>query len=86
MQGRSPGADDAGSGTVTLLEAFRILSAAGFRPRHPLEFHWYALEEVGLVGSAELASRYRDEGREVYGMMEVPRRACAPLAGRHLDG
>ena len=38
-------ADDGGSGTVTILEAFRALVQAGFRPEVPVEFHWYAAEE-----------------------------------------
>jgi len=38
--GRSPGADDDGSGTVTILEAFRVLVANGFNPVYPVEFQW----------------------------------------------
>jgi bacterial leucyl aminopeptidase len=40
--GRAPGADDNGSGSVGLMETFRQLVAAGFKPTQPLEFHWYA--------------------------------------------
>lgn len=38
--GRAPGADDDGSGTVNLIEAFRVLLASGFKPATPIEFHW----------------------------------------------
>jgi len=38
--GRAPGADDDGSGTVNLMEAFRALLTAGFKPTTPVEFHW----------------------------------------------
>jgi bacterial leucyl aminopeptidase len=38
--GRAPGADDDGTGSVNLLEAFRTLLAAGFKPKTPVEFHW----------------------------------------------
>jgi len=38
--GRSPGADDDGSGSVTILEAFRVLAAGGFNPIYPVEFQW----------------------------------------------
>lgn len=37
----APGADDDGSGTVTILEAFRVLAMNGFTPKDgPVEFHW----------------------------------------------
>ena len=38
------GADDDGSGTVTILEAYRALISAGFTPRRTVEFHFYAAE------------------------------------------
>ena len=48
--GRAPGADDDGSGTVNLMEIFRALIAADFKPSYPVEFHWYSGEEAGLRG------------------------------------
>ncbi|KAK9711280.1 hypothetical protein K7432_007947 [Basidiobolus ranarum] len=65
--GRSPGADDDGSGTVTVLEAFRVLVKNGFAPKRPVEFHWYAAEEAGLLGSQAVAREYRRQGRKVVG-------------------
>ncbi|PVU90302.1 hypothetical protein BB559_004697 [Furculomyces boomerangus] len=56
--GRSPGADDNGSGTVTILDAFRVLVQTGFAPRRTVEFHWYAGEEGGLLGSQDVAKKY----------------------------
>ncbi|KAG8935152.1 Leucine aminopeptidase 1 [Tulasnella sp. 418] len=41
----APGADDDGSGTVTILESYRALIAAGFTPKETVEFHWYSAEE-----------------------------------------
>jgi leucyl aminopeptidase len=41
--GRSPGADDDGSGSVTILEAFRVLVTGGFDPVHPVEFQWVSV-------------------------------------------
>lgn len=38
---RAPGADDDGSGSVNLMEAFRVLVTSGFKPTNPVEFHWY---------------------------------------------
>ncbi len=38
------GADDDGSGTVTILEAYRALILSDFRPIEHVEFHWYSAE------------------------------------------
>ncbi|KAF9209815.1 Leucine aminopeptidase 1 [Haplosporangium sp. Z 27] len=68
--GRSPGADDDGSGTVTILEVFRALVNTGFRPLRPVEFHWYSAEEVGLLGSQAVAKEYAEKGVEVLAMIQ----------------
>ncbi|KAJ7471088.1 peptidase [Mycena latifolia] len=67
---RAPGADDDGSGTVTILEAYRALLLGNYLPASPLEFHFYAGEEGGLRGSQALASAYEDAGKEVKGMVQ----------------
>ncbi|KAJ2778339.1 hypothetical protein GGI15_004204, partial [Coemansia interrupta] len=56
--GRAPGADDDGSGTVTILEALRVFTQSGFKPKRSVEFHWYAGEEGGLLGSADVSKSY----------------------------
>lgn len=67
----APGADDDGSGTVSILEAFRVLAKRGFVPRDgPVEFHWYAAEEAGLLGSLDVAGYKKDRGEKVGAMME----------------
>jgi len=71
MSGRSPGADDDGSGTVSILEAFRVLVLSGYQPLRPVEFHWYAGEEAGLLGSQAIVQSYSDAGRQVAGMMQM---------------
>ncbi len=38
------GADDDGSGSMSILEAYRALIAAGWQPERAVEFHWYAAE------------------------------------------
>jgi leucyl aminopeptidase len=51
----APGADDDGSGSITILEAFRGLVEMGFKPKDKVvEFHWYAAEEAGLLGSLDV--------------------------------
>lgn len=71
---RAPGADDDGSGTVTILEAFRVLAAylceSGERLEQTLEFHWYSAEEGGLLGSQAIFSAYEQQGRDVVAMLQ----------------
>ncbi|GAA5900988.1 uncharacterized protein JCM6883_004716 [Sporobolomyces salmoneus] len=62
----APGADDDGSGTTSILEAFRVLVASGFQPsHHPVEFHWNSAEEGGLLGSKAIAQDYQAKGIKV---------------------
>ncbi|KAJ6444570.1 peptidase [Purpureocillium lavendulum] len=67
----APGADDDGSGSVAALEALRVLAAAGFAPRRgPVEFHWYAGEEGGNLGSQAVARYKRETGARIGAMLE----------------
>ncbi|OHE97708.1 peptidase family M28 [Colletotrichum orchidophilum] len=67
----APGADDDCSGTVSILEAFRVLATSGFVPQEgPVEFHWYAAEEGGLLGSQAVAAYKKKEGATIGAMME----------------
>lgn len=69
--GRSPGADDDGSGATTTLEVFRVLSMArDYVPDRPLEFHWYSAEEGGLLGSQSVAAEYKSQGRKIVAMLQ----------------
>ncbi|GAA5823326.1 hypothetical protein JCM5353_008234 [Sporobolomyces roseus] len=62
----APGADDDGSGTTSVLEAFRVLVSSGFQPvHHPVEFHWNSAEEGGLLGSKAIAQDYQAKGIKV---------------------
>jgi len=66
----APGADDDGSGSVTILEAYRALIAADFRPERTIEFHWYSAEEGGLLGSQAIAKDYEDRSVNVLAMSQ----------------
>lgn len=66
----APGADDDGSGTVTILEVLRVLSAGHFQPKKSLEFHWYSAEEGGLLGSQAVFSAYEKAGVPVIAMLQ----------------
>ena len=70
----APGADDDGSGTVTILEALRVLlqssDIANGTAQNTVEFHWYSAEEGGLLGSQAIFSAYEKEGRDVKAMLQ----------------
>lgn len=70
----APGADDDGSGTVTTLEALRLVASAirkgDFSPYNTLEFHYYSAEEGGLLGSIDVFTRYFDRKEVVLGMLQ----------------
>ncbi|UZJ51038.1 hypothetical protein CBS101457_000358 [Exobasidium rhododendri] len=66
----APGADDDGSGTVTLLEALRVLLLSKWTPSTPVEFHWYSAEEGGLLGSQEVVREYVKRSIKVKAMLQ----------------
>jgi len=70
----APGADDDGSGTVTILEALRVLlmdeDILHGKAENTVEFHWYSAEEGGLLGSQAIFSAYEKEGRDVKAMLQ----------------
>ncbi|KAI5854069.1 Zn-dependent exopeptidase [Durotheca rogersii] len=72
--GRSPGADDDGSGSITILEALRVLltdpTIAAGEAVNTLEFQWYAGEEAGLLGSADIFDAYASSGTVVKAMLQ----------------
>merc|ERR1712137_915234 len=84
--GRSPGVDDDGSGTVCVLEVFRVLVDAGFKPNRTIEFHFYAAEEVGLKGSQAIATSYADEQKVVVGMMQLDMTFYDGINGENVVG
>ncbi|KAI5953432.1 LAP1 [Candida jiufengensis] len=71
---RAPGADDDGSGSMTILESLRVLLKAcedgSFKPYNTLEFQWYSAEEGGLKGSIDVFTRYSDQNETVVGMLQ----------------
>jgi leucyl aminopeptidase len=70
----APGADDDGSGTVTILEALRVLlmskDVLDGKADNTVEFHWYSAEEGGLLGSQAIFQSYEKEGKEVKAMLQ----------------
>ncbi|KAJ3472543.1 hypothetical protein NLG97_g10904 [Lecanicillium saksenae] len=70
----APGADDDGSGTVTIMEAFRNLlksqDIVDGKAANTIEFHWYSAEEGGLLGSQAIFKEYESSGRVVKAMLQ----------------
>ncbi|KAJ3012847.1 UNVERIFIED_CONTAM: hypothetical protein HDU68_000989 [Siphonaria sp. JEL0065] len=71
LNGRSPGADDNGSGSTTIFESLSLLIEQGFIPSRPVEFHWYSAEEAGLLGSQKVAAHYKASQIAVSGVYHV---------------
>jgi bacterial leucyl aminopeptidase len=70
----APGADDDGSGTVTILEALRVLlkskDVVKGKSENTIEFHWYSAEEGGLLGSQAVFKHYAETGKVVKAMLQ----------------
>ncbi|MDM7923143.1 MAG: M20/M25/M40 family metallo-hydrolase, partial [Pyrinomonadaceae bacterium] len=69
--GRAPGADDDASGIGSMTEVIRVIKETGFRPKRTIQFMAYAAEEVGLVGSKNIADTYFAQNRNVVGVMQL---------------
>lgn len=67
---KAPGADDNASGSANLLEAARIL-VHHQQPAKTVEIYWYAGEEGGLLGSAEIAAEAKSNGKNVIGVLQL---------------
>jgi leucyl aminopeptidase len=68
---KAPGADDNASGIATITEAMRVLVQAGFQPKRTIKFMAYAAEEVGLLGSKEIANDFKAKNLKVVGKMQL---------------
>lgn len=64
-----PGADDDGSGSVTVLETARAVLASGMQFKKPIYFMWFAAEEEGLVGSYYVVSQFTAKGIPIDGVL-----------------
>eukprot|EP01080_Neovahlkampfia_damariscottae_P010014 gene10014-2333_t len=54
------------------MEAFRVMiKDKNWDPERTVEWHHYAAEEVGLLGSQAVAQRYKQDGKKVHGMLQM---------------
>ena len=65
----APGADDDASGVAVLTEVLRAIVRTKYKPEKTIHLIGFAVEEIGLVGSREIASEYRRKGKNVVGML-----------------
>lgn len=70
-QTNAPGADDNATGIAALTEILRILKESSATFSRNVEIHAYAAEEVGLLGSADLASQYATAGKNISAMLQM---------------
>ena len=70
-ESQAPGADDNASGIAAQTEILRILKAANATFARNIEIHAYAAEEVGLLGSADLASQASSSGKLITAMLQM---------------
>ena len=66
-----PGADDDGSGTVTVLEVARTLLGSDMHFKKPIYLIWYAAEEMGLVGSQYVVADFKKNNIPVSEVMQL---------------
>ncbi|MGB7785690.1 MAG: M28 family peptidase [Salinimicrobium sp.] len=63
------GANDNASGTTAVLELAKYFS--GIETKRSILFTLYSAEEMGLVGSTNLASKFKSEGLQPYVMFNI---------------
>lgn len=70
-QSNAPGADDDASGIAALTEVLRSIKTAGATFARPIEIHAYAAEEVGLMGSQDIAASASNSSKQVAAMLQL---------------
>lgn len=68
---RAPGADDNASGIATVTEVIRLAMENGYKPERTIKFMAYAAEEVGLLGSKDIAKTFKKQGKQVVGVLQL---------------
>lgn len=77
--GEKPGADDDGSGTVTVLELARVLINSQQTFKHPIYLTWYAAEERGLIGSQVVVDEFITRNIPVKAVLHLDMTGFQPL-------
>ncbi len=69
--GLAPGADDNASGIAVLSEVIRVALELDYQPERSVVFYGYAAEEVGLVGSDEIAADAKQRQTNVAAVLQL---------------
>ena len=64
-----PGADDDGSGSMTVLESARTVISSGMQFKKPIYYIWYAAEEEGMKGSQGVVADFKKKKIKVDGVL-----------------
>jgi len=64
-----PGADDDGTGSVTVLEVARTILSSGMHFKKPIYLIWYSAEEEGLIGSQHVVRDFKTNNIPVDAVM-----------------
>jgi leucyl aminopeptidase len=78
--GLAPGADDNASGIAVLSEVIRVALELDYQPDRSVVFYGYAAEEIGLVGSNEIAARAQAQKTNVTGVLQLDMTNVTPAA------
>lgn len=71
LNGAKPGADDDGTGAVTVLEVMRAVLNSKMPFKRTMYFVWYAAEEQGLVGSNVVTADFRQKQIPLRGVLHL---------------
>lgn len=69
--GLAPGADDNASGIAVLSEVIRVALELGYQPARSVVFYGYAAEEIGLVGSDQIAAQAQAQQANIAGVLQL---------------
>ncbi len=67
----APGADDDATGIASLIEVARLIHKSGATFARTIEIHAYGAEEVGLIGSGEIAEAYAQANKNVVAQFQL---------------
>ncbi len=67
----APGADDDASGVATMTEIIRVLMDANYVPENTLVFYAYAAEEIGLLGSDQIATLNKSQNADIIAVLQL---------------